>query len=199
MFAINSIVDSIVTKLLKKYLTMGTSGGKKYSDVVIHDGNLVIDELVGRPRMMDELLRDRKIPMRCISLYIRKVFVRLPWNNWSTGYVEIDIDQLTLVLQPVGPEDLTVEQVRAAKEALIMRATATFLKQQQKAMKADQDHKPGLVRPAVRILPDVCTYVCATYPSVLRRGSSSGFARKLSSRSDRRSRSAICTCGTSRP
>eukprot|EP00966_Prymnesium_polylepis_P000327 7467-Prymnesium_polylepis.1 len=135
MFAINSLLDSLITQRLKKYLAMGTKDGKRYSDVVVQDGSFDIEQLLGQLDMIDDALRDQGIPARCVVCHCKNVRVRLPWFNFSQGFVEITVDEPTLVLRPVGLEGMTVDEVRRTKETLILRAVAAFLKRQRQAVK----------------------------------------------------------------
>ena len=133
---INSMIDNVITNQLKAFLSMGKLAGKNYSDVIVKEGNVEIDQLYGKPEKLNDMLRERHIPAKVIVLHIKNAKVKIPWFSWATGYVEVMIEEVVLVLQPVDPDDLTVEHVRWAKESLILKAMNEFVSQQHQARKA---------------------------------------------------------------
>uniref|UniRef100_A0A6T9AWI4 Uncharacterized protein n=1 Tax=Haptolina ericina TaxID=156174 RepID=A0A6T9AWI4_9EUKA len=145
MIVINNLIDSIITNQLKEYLSMGSLAGKKYSDVIVKDGNVEIDHLYGKPEKLCDMLRERGIPVKVIMLHVRNAKVRIPWFNLLGGLYDITVEEVVLVLQPVDPDDLSVEQVRWVKESAILKAMDELVANQKRSSSRAPE-KPSLFK-----------------------------------------------------
>lgn len=142
MNIINSVIDSIITNQLKGFLSMGSVAGKDYSSVIVKDGAIEIDQLFGRPERLNEMLRKRGIPSTVIVFHIKHAKVKLPWFNWATGYIDITVDEVVLLLHPIDPAEITVGMIRGVRESLILNAMHDFISRSQTKMHAEQ--KPSM-------------------------------------------------------
>ena len=100
MFAINSMLDDLITKRLKNYLAMDE--GKKFSDVVVKDGNIAINNLFLRPETVNGMLASRKIPAKVKLFHVKNAEVKIPWLHPATKNVEVIIEELMVLLHPLA-------------------------------------------------------------------------------------------------
>ena len=107
MFAINNMLDDLITKKLRNYLAMEQG----LSDVVVKDGNIAIDKLFLKPETINGIFAARKLPVKVKLFHVQKAEVKIPWLHPATKNVEVNVQDLMVLLHPLSDDELTVEQV----------------------------------------------------------------------------------------
>ena len=142
MYMINNLIDDVVTKKLKTVLAMGEHGGTKYSDIVVKDGNIMIKNLYARPEEITKKLAAKHLPVVARLVHCKNVEIHVPWLHFSSGFVEVIVDELVILLQP-NEREPDLEELRRAKEEAIIAATKAIVQRQQRA--AGEKKKGGLM------------------------------------------------------
>ena len=77
---------------------------------------------------IDALLADNELPSHAITASCRRLFVDIPWENLSSGDWTLNIDGLVVVVAPKEKEYWCLDDVRAVKEAAILKALKPLLR-----------------------------------------------------------------------
>ena len=119
MFAL----DGIIRRQLQAMIGEAGSGNVKVSGgcVLIEDVHFdesAIEDLIFPPT-------DANVPaMKLKTLHVKKLAVNIPWGNFSKGFVDVELDGLSVCLQRRSAEEVTVEMLRARKEACVAELMA---------------------------------------------------------------------------
>ena len=98
LYAINSLLDDLISKQLSKYfatLLEGEDGDEKFSDVRVKDGSIVLNNLFAKPETVNRRLALARLPARVAMIHCKNVTMNIPWLHFSTGFVELVVDSLT--------------------------------------------------------------------------------------------------------
>ena len=143
MRPIYQAIDDLITSKAKPFLE--TSQG--YSDIVVEKGNIALKNAFAKPDKINELLAGH-VAGQVRMLHIKSAHVKIPWFAWHNG-IEVTLDSLFIVIQPLLHDNWTVEEVRKAKEHEIVRAVTSLFNKEKEAEKkakaaAKQGEKPNL-------------------------------------------------------
>lgn len=153
LYAINSLLDDLISKQISKYfatLMDSEDGDEKFSDVRVKDGSIVLNNLFAKPETVNRRLALARLPARVAMLHCKNVTVNIPWLHFSTGFVELVVDDLFVILHPTVYER-SAEELRATKELEVVKAIRALLKRQQ-AVSKRKDAKPDAKPPRLGIL-----------------------------------------------
>ena len=140
MYAINSMLDQMITKQLRKYMAEGTDGDEVFSDVLVKDGNVALTNVYGKPEQVNARLALEGLPLRVVCVHCKNIKVSIPWLHMSSGFVEVNIDEVLLLLQP-SVYERSADELRQTKEADIVRAIEQLLKRHQQAQQTEKKAK----------------------------------------------------------
>ena len=143
MRPIYQAIDDLITSKAKPFLE--TSQG--YSDIVVEKGNIALKNAFAKPDKINELLAGH-VAGQVRMLHIKSAHLKIPWFAWHNG-IEITLDSLFIVIQPLLHDNWTLEEVRKAKEDEIVAAVTSLFNKEKEAEKkakaaAKQGEKPNL-------------------------------------------------------
>ena len=60
-------------------------------------------------------------PLRLGTVHIKKLVVSVPWGRWTTGFLDVQLDGLTVNMYRRPVETMTVQDLRNRREACVAR------------------------------------------------------------------------------
>ena len=124
-----TMIDDLLTHKLAPFLE--TSQG--YSDIIVEHGNIALKHAFVKPEKINELLAGR-VAVKVRQIHIQSAHVKIPWFAWHEG-VEVTLDTLYVIVQPLHKENWTLDEVRSAREQDIVRAVKALFKKEAQAAK----------------------------------------------------------------
>ena len=122
-----SVLDGVIRRQLNDLI--GQAGDAK---VVVKGGNVVIEDCHFDESALEEALFppvDPQLPpMRLGTVHVKRLAITIPWNNFSKGFLDVEVDGLSVLLYRRQARDVTLEEVRLRKEACVAGLMAELLK-----------------------------------------------------------------------
>ena len=141
MYAINSMLDEMITKQLRNYMAEGRGDKDEvFSDVQVKDGDVALTNVYGKPEQVNARLALEGLPLRVACVHCKSIKISIPWLHMSSGFVEVSIEEVLLLLQP-SVYERSADELRQTKEIDIVRAIEQLLKRHEQAQETEKKAK----------------------------------------------------------
>jgi len=114
MFAFDGFIRRELDKLI------GTAGDAKVS---VKGGNVVIEDCHFDEAAFEDIIFPPTDPMlpplRLGTMHVRKLAITIPWGNFSKGFIDVELDGLSINCYRRPLEEATSEMLRARREACV--------------------------------------------------------------------------------
>ena len=99
------------------------------ADVKVRNGCIEINDVHFDETAMEDLIfpvaADHNVPaMKLKTLHVKKLAINIPWGSFSSGFVDVEVDGLTVLLCRRPAAEVTVEMLRERKEACVAELMA---------------------------------------------------------------------------
>jgi len=126
-----SLFDNMIKRQLKSVLS---STGAGVDNVKVHKGSVHLEDVHFSPPAIEEMLLNElkyPLPIKLEMLYCRELTLVLPWGSWGSGYIEVTVEELSVLVrrrpEAEMAELLDTTRLREAKEAEIAKAMTDML------------------------------------------------------------------------
>ena len=137
MYAINSMLEEMITKQLRNYMAEGKDEGETFSHVLVKDGGVVLTNVYGKPEVVNQRLALEGLPLQVACVHCKNTKICIPWLHMSSGFVEVHIQEVLLLLQP-SIYERSADELRQTKEAEIVKAIEQLLRRHQQAQETEK-------------------------------------------------------------
>ena len=103
---------------------------------ILEDGTVLFSKVHVKSNIVNEVLLGMDLPFTAQTVYIERMEITLPWMNWVSGTVKVNVRTMIVAVQPISPRDRKASDVRSGKEKLIAKAMAALFKSAKKQTKA---------------------------------------------------------------
>ena len=103
------------------------------ANVEVKGGNITINDVHFDESVLEDAIFppvDPALPPARLSLvHVKKLAIKIPWGNFSKGFVDVELDGLSVNLVRRPTSDVTVEDLRARKEACVAELMKQLVEQ----------------------------------------------------------------------
>ena len=132
--------DGLIRRQLQKLI--GQAGD---ANVQVHNGNVCIEDVHFDEAALEELafppVDDLVPPVGLSTVHVRRLAISIPWGNLKKGFIDVELDGLSVCLSRRTAHEVTAEMLRARKEACVAALMAGLVEQVTSSTKASKKPK----------------------------------------------------------